>query len=138
MACFLVSAAEAIVVAGVSKVVEKNEKKPAELNVTLGDNEIQKVHVTPFSTKLKWLSRLQLGGSALLAFEHVWHGEIVPYFPFLTAMGDPSEATVMFDEMATVGVGMAIVTTLAWAGMVAVSTAVEKKAMKESAALAKK
>lgn len=138
MACFLVSAAEAIVVAGVSKVVEMNEKKPAELNVILGDNEIQKVHVTPFSTKLRWLSKLQFGGSALLAFEHVWHGEIVPYFPFLTAMNDPSEATVMFEEMATVGVGMAIATTVVWVGMVAVSTAIEKKAAKESEKLVQK
>ena len=47
------------------------------------------------------------GGAALLAFEHVWHGEVVPYFPFLTAATDPADRAQMLREMATVGVTMA-------------------------------
>ena len=54
------------------------------------------------------------GGAALLAYEHVWHGEVVPWFPFLTAAADPADAAVMLHEMATVGVTMALLVTAAW------------------------
>ena len=54
------------------------------------------------------------GGVILLAFEHIWHGEVVPYFPFLTAMLDPNDAMEMFREMATVGVSMALLITAVW------------------------
>jgi hypothetical protein len=67
------------------------------------------------------------GGSALLAFEHVWHGEVVPFFPFLTAVKD-GEAAGMLHEMATAGVGMALLVTAVWGLMVAVSSFMEKHA----------
>ena len=70
------------------------------------------------------------GGSALLAFEHVWHGEIVPWFPFLTAASDPAEASVMISEMATVGVSMAALVTAVWGVMLLVTNAMEKKALR--------
>lgn len=54
------------------------------------------------------------GGVILLCIEHMWHGEVVPFPPFLTAMNDPSEIPVMLHEMATVGVGMALLVTLVW------------------------
>ncbi len=73
MACFLVSAAEAAVVTVAAKAAEKN-----------GTGHEEGEHL-PFTRKLKWLSNMLWGGSALLAFEHVWHGEVVPWFPFLTA-----------------------------------------------------
>ena len=59
------------------------------------------------------------GGSALLAFEHIWHGEVTPWFPFLTAAGNPEDAMAMLHEMATTGVAMAVLVTAVWAGMVA-------------------
>ena len=65
---------------------------------------------------------------ALLAFEHVWHGEVVPWFPFLTAMADPGDAAEMFHEMATVGVCMAVLVTLVWVGMCIVADSLVKKA----------
>jgi hypothetical protein len=71
----------------------------------------------PFSRKIKWLGNLLWGGSALLAFEHVWHGEVVPFFPFLTAMSDPGETATMLHEMGTIGVGMAALVTIAWGVM---------------------
>jgi hypothetical protein len=74
------------------------------------------------------------GGSALLAFEHVWHGEVTPFFPFLTVAGNPADAAEMLHEMATVGVGMCAMVTAAWLGMVAVSSVIEKRAQKEEAA----
>ena len=75
MACFLVSAAEAVVVKAVEKKVEKKEEA-AEAS---SEREVR----IPWSRKLKWLSHMLWGGVILLAFEHVWHGEVVPYFPFL-------------------------------------------------------
>jgi len=72
------------------------------------------------------------GGSGLLAFEHVWHGEVVPWFPFLTAASDPADAAEMLHEMSTVGVGMALLVTGVWAGMVCVSTLIEKNAIASS------
>ncbi len=68
----------------------------------------------PFSRKLKWLKNMLWGGAALLAYEHVWHGEVVPWFPFLTAAANPEDAAVMLHEMATVGVTMALLVTAAW------------------------
>ena len=74
------------------------------------------------------------GGSALLAFEHVWHGEIVPWFPFLTAAGDAEEASIMLHEMATVGVSMAILITAVWGVMLLVTKMAENKALRAQSA----
>ena len=70
------------------------------------------------------------GGSVLLAFEHVWHGEVVPYFPFLTAASDPADAAEMLHEMGTAGVCMAAIVTVVWIGMLLVSKSLEKRALK--------
>ncbi len=124
MACFLVPAAEGIVSTVVTKAVKNKENSSAAKE----SSEIT-VRRIPFSEKLSWLTKMLFGGSALLAFEHVWHGEVVPYFPFLTAMNDPSEMSQMLHEMGTVGVTMAVIITLVWGGMVAVSSSMEKAAM---------
>lgn len=118
MACFIVPGTEAIVTTAITKVVEKKEKKEEK--------------VLPFSRKLRWLNNMLWGGTALLAFEHVWHGEVTPFFPFLTAAGNAQDAVQMLHEMATAGVGMAVVVTAVWVGMVAIASGVEKKAAKEA------
>ncbi len=120
MACFLVSTAEAVVVKAVEKIEEKKEVKKEEIKI-------------PLSRKLSWLRYMLLGGSVLLAFEHVWHGEVVPWFPFLTAMSDPADAAEMFHEMSTVGVSMAVLVTAVWGGVCAVADMIVKKASKETA-----
>ncbi|MBR2644703.1 MAG: hypothetical protein IKD54_05380 [Clostridia bacterium] len=128
MACFLVPMTEAIVTTVAKKVIERKEQKAGAEKVTSEAGfEMEK---TPFSKKLGWLNKLLWGGSALLAFEHVWHGEVVPFFPFLTAAADPEEASVMLHEMATVGVSMAVLVTVVWLGMLLVSRMLEKKALK--------
>lgn len=123
MACFAVSAAEALVVKGIEKHQEKIEKAQIESG-SLDNVEVSKV---PLSRKLKWLTWMLWGGSILLAFEHVWHGEIVPFFPFLTAMSNPADAAAMFREMATVGVTMAVIITTVWFVMCKVSDAIMAK-----------
>lgn len=127
MACLLVPAAEAIVAAVGAKVLKTREMQAPKT----GCADAQAVRI-PFSRKLRWLSRLQFGGALLLAFEHVWHGEIVPWFPFLTALSDSASAMGMLREMASVGVGMAVLTTAVWGAMLAVVHALEKKERKQT------
>ena len=112
MACFVVPVAEAVVTTIASKVIASRE--PKEDNGKIN-----------FSTKLGWLNKLLWGGSVLLAFEHVWHGEVIPTFPFLTAVKD-GETVEMLREMATNGVGMALLVTLIWGCMLAVCHLKEK------------
>lgn len=107
MACFIVPTAEAVV----TTVAKKNGKSSNN----------------PFFKKLNWLTNMLWGGAALLAFEHVWHGEVTPWFPFLTNAANPADAAEMLHEMATSGVGMAMLVTGVWAGMVMVSNAIEKR-----------
>lgn len=71
--------------------------------------------------KLDILSTILWGGSALLAVEHAWHGEIVPYPPFLTAMTSPSEFAVAVHEMATVGLTMVVASAGLWGGILGIS-----------------
>lgn len=114
MACFLVPATEAVVTTIVQKVVEKKEGKKE------GNKDSETT--LRFSEKLKWLNGMLWGGSGLLAFEHLWHGEISPFFPFLTAASDPSDAAEMLHEMATSGTAMAVLVTVVWAAALVVSS----------------
>ena len=65
--------------------------------------------------KLHLLSNFLFSGSILLFFEHFWHGEIVPFFPFLTGARSPEDTYTMLQEMSTVGVSMALLITGIWA-----------------------
>ena len=115
MACFTVPAAEAIVTTIAGKIIKSKEKHQT-LDASKNTNEAASPKI-PFSTKIGWLNKMLQGGSALLAFEHVWHGEVVPFFPFLTAV-ENGEAGEMLREMATAGVGMALLVTAVWGIMV--------------------
>jgi len=65
-----------------------------------------------------WLNIMIFGGAVGLAVEHYAHGEIVPWFPFLTAMASPADTAAMFKEMAMVGIPMTIALIAAWAVLV--------------------
>lgn len=128
MACFLVPAAEAIVTTVAAKVIKSKEKEES-VKLSLSDGSVQEVTKIKFSTKLGWLNKLLWGGSALLAFEHLWHGEVVPFFPFLTAV-ENGETAEMLAEMGSAGVMMAVLVTAVWVGMLAVSSIMEKRALR--------
>ncbi|MBO4229737.1 MAG: hypothetical protein J5938_05260 [Clostridia bacterium] len=132
MACFLVPVTEAIVTTIATKIIEKREKEPESVSLSTGGESAETAVKIPFSRKLKWLNGLLWGGSALLAFEHVWHGEVVPWFPFLTAAADPADAAEMLHEMATAGVAMAAFVTVVWLVLLGVSRLIEKRADKET------
>ncbi len=126
MACFVVPGTEAIVATAVLVAVKHHEKKLAAPSLGNG-NAAQTEKKTPFSKKLGWLCSLLWGGVALLAFEHIWHGEVVPFPPFLTAAADPASKAEMLHEMGTSGVAMAVLVTLVWVGMVVISGVLESK-----------
>ncbi len=132
MACFVVPAAEAVVTTVVTKVMQSKESSPETVHISLDGSTVTEAVKTPFSQKLKWLNNLLWGGSALLAFEHIWHGEVIPWFPFLTAAGNPADAAEMLHEMSTAGVTMAVLVTAVWGGIVAISSAIEKRAVKSA------
>lgn len=118
MACFLVPTTEAIVTTIVKKSADKNS-----------------TNKSPFVKKLRWLNNMLWGGAALLAFEHVWHGEVVPWFPFLTNAANAADAAEMLREMATSGAAMAALVTLVWVGMVLVSNSIEKRPVSDVSAI---
>ena len=129
MACFVVPGVEAVVVSAAAIILKKREMKlaaPAHAHSAL-ESEQKKY---TWSRKLTWLAALLWGGVLLLAFEHVWHGEVVPWYPFLTAMSHPADQAEMLHEMATVGVSMAVLVTAVWGAIVAFVSAKVKKAKK--------
>ena len=134
MACFLVPTTEAIVMTIVKHSAKSKEKTAESMAVTAdgSDTETESVSI-PFSRKLGWLTNMLWGGSALLAYEHIWHGEVVPWFPFLTAAANPSDTAAMLHEMSTVGVSMAVLVTSVWGIMCAVTAAMEKSVSKKEA-----
>lgn len=115
MACFLVTAAEAIITTAIQKSLKKKEKDNSD------------GYTIKFSEKLGWLNGMLWGGSGLLAFEHLWHGEIVPFFPFLTAASNPADAVEMLQEMAISGTAMAVLITSVWAGLVLITSKISSK-----------
>ena len=130
MACFLVPAAEAVVTTIAAKVLEKKEKEAdagKQTEVIAAESIKER-----WSGRLKRLNYLLWGGAGLLAFEHLWHGEIQPFFPFLTAAADPGETAEMLHEMSTVGVSMAVIVTAVWAVVTVVSGKIRNRAEAET------
>ncbi|MCD8307600.1 MAG: hypothetical protein LUD51_05190 [Clostridia bacterium] len=136
MACFLVPVAEAIGVTIAGAVLKhRDKKKEREMKAVSGAEELSAQNTKdrssakkPFYRKLDYLSWLLWGGSLLLLFEHIWHGEIVPWFPFFTAAESAEGVMTMLKEMGTAGVAMAALVTLVWCGMLAVSAVRERRA----------
>lgn len=114
MACFLVSGGEAITGTAVREVVKKKEMEQGIVDERGNQLTDPAEDGICWTRKIGWLLNMLWGGVILLCIEHMWHGGVVPFPPFLTAMNDPSEIPVMLHEMATVGVGMALLVTLVW------------------------
>ena len=111
MGCFVAPLTEAIVVTAAAVIVKKREKKHLDKSQDLAIEESHEF----VSSRLFRLAKLLFGGSVLLIFEHIWHGEVVPYFPFFTAVNEGPEAIgEMWGEIATAGVSMALLCTAVW------------------------
>ena len=132
MACFLVSTAEAIVVTAAAKIVKNKEMSTESVKLEkTAAAETKKENRLPWSKKLMILAYLLWGGAFLLCYEHIWHGEVLPWFPFLTAMNDPGDTAEMLHEMGTIGVTMAVIVTVTWAIMMFVADRIMERPDKE-------
>ncbi|MDR1001213.1 MAG: hypothetical protein LBL96_10530 [Clostridiales bacterium] len=134
MACFIVPTVEAIAVTIARKVGGRKENTANSIKAEGSESSAESETKVPFARKLKWLTNMLWGGSVLLAFEHIWHGEIIPWFPFLTAAGNAENAAEMLREMATVGVSMAVLVTVVWVAMLAITAVLEKRKTPELSA----
>lgn len=114
MACFTIPLAEGIILSVAKKIAFKKDAESA------------------LKARLGHLENMLYGGSFLLAIEHIYHGEVVLYPPFLTAMRNPEDIPEMLHEMATVGVSMAAIVTLAWAGFEIVSHLAKRTGIKQN------
>ncbi len=110
MACFLVSTAAAVGTGVARHIVKHHEKKGSK---TIDETKFG--CETKWSDKLKYLEFTLWGGSFLLAGEHIIHGEVTPFPPFLTAASSAEETLTMLNEMGTVGVAMLAALVGAWA-----------------------
>ena len=115
MACVSVPLATAVAASATKNLIPESIKK------------------SPFVAKAHWFIKMMLGGSFLLAIEHIYHGEIIFSAPFLTAVKD-GEVEAMLSEMATRGVAMTVLVTAVYVAMVAVSTALEKRVSEKALA----
>lgn len=130
MACFTAVAVEAVAATVVKKHIQKKEQTAlaAGLPTAASRGKIS------WSRKLSWLTNLLWGGVFLLIIEHMWHGEVVPWFPFLTAIGDPADTMAMLREIATVGTAMCLVVTAVWYIATVVADAVVSRSARTDAA----
>ena len=112
MACFTAPVAHALVVGALKSSSKKSEN--------------------PFVARLGLLQKMLFGGSFLLAIEHVYHGEVIFSWPFLTAVRDGNTAE-MLHEIATSGLAMCAVVSIVWAGIVLASSALERASARRAA-----
>ncbi len=123
MGCFIAPAAEAVVTTVLQKKLNKKEQEMTHISVEhtamvqSAHESAEPKHRISWSRKLKWLNTMLWGGSALLCVEHIWHGEVVPWPPFLSAMQTPSEIMPMLQEIAIYGTAMAAAITGIWFGI---------------------
>lgn len=105
MACFVVPLAQAVATTLYRRRLAKAETPNSKM-------------VNPPIVNAESLQRLELmlwGGSAMLIVDHIISGEVIPYFPFFSALLTEGGALAMLREMLTVGVPMSIIVTAIWA-----------------------
>lgn len=130
MACFTAVAVEAVAATVVKKHIQKKEQTALAAGLPTAESRGK----ISWSRKLSWLTNLLWGGVFLLIIEHMWHGEVVPWFPFLTAIGDPADTLAMLREIATVGTAMCLVVTAVWYIATVVADAVVSRSARTDAA----
>lgn len=111
MACFVVPLAQAV-----ATTLYRRRLAKAETNNS-------KIVNSPI-VNAESLQRLELmlwGGSAMLIVDHIINGELMPVFPFFSALLTEGGTFTMLREMLTVGVPMSLLVTAIWGVSVAIS-----------------
>lgn len=106
MACFTAVIPEVVALHFIKKYIEKKE-------ATNQTNQTQDSTKIKMSVKISWLITMLWGGIFLLMIEHFWHGEIVPYPPFLSAI-ESGETQSMLNEILLVGGAIDIFVPMVW------------------------
>lgn len=108
MACFIVPLTQAVATTIYRRHADKTATT-AEKNNTL-------------TSQLPLLEHMLWGGSAMLVVDHIISGELMPIFPFFSALLTEGGTFTMLREMLTVGVPMSLLVTAIWAVMAVVKT----------------
>lgn len=108
MACFVAPLTEALIITVAKGIINKSCAKKVTEDASAN------LKLESFNKKISILEKMLYGGSGLLAIEHIYHGEIIFYPPFLTAVKN-GEVSEMLREIATAGVSMALIVTGVWA-----------------------
>lgn len=77
--------------------------------------------------KLSALNAMLWGGVVILAAEHVFHGEITAWAPYLTAMSSPADTAVMLSEIASIGGSMTLAISGTWVAILTVNSLMMKR-----------
>lgn len=102
MACFIAPLVEAIAVTAIRKSGLKGN--------------------SPYLQHLPDLEKMLWGGTLMLIVDHIINGELTWTFPFFTSLGQTGGAAILWREVLTVGVSMALALTAAWAVWVALKS----------------
>lgn len=101
MACFIVPLTQAIATTAVRRRAQRANQHSVIID------------------QLPQLELMLWGGSAMLIVDHIISGEIMPMFPFFSALLEEGGLATMLREMLTVGVPMSLLVTAIWGVMVA-------------------
>jgi len=107
MACFIIPLTQAIA----TTALRRHAAKSASVNTVQN----------PFHAHLPRLEAMLYGGSAMLIVDHILSGELMPVFPFFSALATEGGLTTMLREMLLVGIPMSLLVTALWAISVLVS-----------------
>lgn len=103
MACFIVPLTQAIATTVYRRRLEKSSSSSAASSSAIGTSSIKQLEL------MLW------GGSAMLVVDHIISGELMPMFPFFSALLQDGGYFTMLREMLTVGVPMSLLVTGIWA-----------------------
>ena len=106
MACFIVPLTQAVATTIYRHHAEKTATTAEKSNL--------------LTAQLPLLEHMLWGGSAMLVVDHIISGELMPIFPFFSALLSEGGTFTMLREMLTVGLPMSLLVTAIWAIMVAV------------------
>lgn len=109
MACFIVPLTQAVA----TTLYRRNLEKKSSLAL-VGERVPQNGGK---GDSLRQLELMLWGGSAMLIVDHIINGELMPFFPFFSALLTEGGAGVMLREMLTVGVPMSVLVTAIWAAV---------------------
>ena len=99
MACFIVPMVQAIATSAYCRIGSKSIASP---------------DASPLHRNLPALEKMLWGGTIMLIVDHIISGELTWRFPFFTALNAEGGLHVMWQEMLTVGVPIALAATLVW------------------------